>query len=592
MTQNDISFNLVYRGETLPLRRPAAEKLKDFLEYLESLLGVAANTQKIFFHHNHLAISDALKDQTLAQLGINNGAMVYLVGSKAEDILEIRSLKSNKFLRGFNKDETQKPKEKQTDLRFKTKSNPLIGSFETLPQFNFPPPSKALRLLHRIATDNGVMAIMKRYNWHIGSLKEMPPKGLVGISERCVLGYNVNRGQIIALRLRTDDLKGFRNYNRIIETMLHELCHMVYDEHDSNFWQFFRKLKREYEELDWKRSKGEILFSESSPNEIEARQESDDSLSDFEDNEPQMLNPNFDANVYWTHTPQELAANAAERRLKEAIQKQEQQRQQIQKSQFLPYLQLLERSSPSPQQQEQQFHQQLPKQRSPDNNTPLRSGLAFSAPSTSSTSTSTTTANVSTNFTNKITKLDNENLTSCQQAHSFTASHWDCPSCTFRNELSSFYCTVCNSADPNKSLISASITSQISAALTTEDLNESDIVNTMKDSLNKVGQKIDKALDSIIRETNPEECKITLETLLVILKNILENPKEQKYRHLYFTNKNFWTKVGRHLSAIAFLKVVGFQKDQDRDGLVLRRDDFALLWLAKSALENRLLILQ
>lgn len=256
-----------------------------------------------------------------------------------------------------------------------------------------------------------------------------------------------------------------------------------------------------------------------------------------------MLNPNFDANVYWTHTPQELAANAAERRLKEAIQKQEQQRQQIQKSQFLPYLQLLERSSPSPQQQEQQFHQQLPKQRSPDNNTPLRSGLAFSAPSTSSTSTSTTTANVSTNFTNKITKLDNENLTSCQQAHSFTASHWDCPSCTFRNELSSFYCTVCNSADPNKSLISASITSQISAALTTEDLNESDIVNTMKDSLNKVGQKIDKALDSIIRETNPEECKITLETLLVILKNILENPKEQKYRHLYFTNKNFWTKV-------------------------------------------------
>jgi hypothetical protein len=62
------------------------------------------------------------------------------------------------------------------------------------------------------------MAIMKKYNWHVGVLKEMPPEGLVGISERCILGYNLNRGEVIALRLRTDDLKGFRNYNRIIET--------------------------------------------------------------------------------------------------------------------------------------------------------------------------------------------------------------------------------------------------------------------------------------------------------------------------------------------------------------------------------------
>jgi hypothetical protein len=62
------------------------------------------------------------------------------------------------------------------------------------------------------------MAIMKKYNWHVGVLKEMPPEGLVGISERCILGYNLNRGEVIALRLRTDDLKGFRNYYRIIET--------------------------------------------------------------------------------------------------------------------------------------------------------------------------------------------------------------------------------------------------------------------------------------------------------------------------------------------------------------------------------------
>jgi hypothetical protein len=47
-----------------------------------------------------------------------------------------------------------------------------------------------------------------------------------------VLGYNVNRGQEISLRLRTDDLRGFRKYLRIRETLVHELAHMVrYNQH-------------------------------------------------------------------------------------------------------------------------------------------------------------------------------------------------------------------------------------------------------------------------------------------------------------------------------------------------------------------------
>lgn len=37
------------------------------------------------------------------------------------------------------------------------------------------------------------------------------------------------------MRLRTDDLKGFRRYDRIKETLLHELAHMVYGSHDTDF---------------------------------------------------------------------------------------------------------------------------------------------------------------------------------------------------------------------------------------------------------------------------------------------------------------------------------------------------------------------
>lgn len=35
----------------------------------------------------------------------------------------------------------------------------------------------------------------------------MPPEGKEGISPMCILGVNINAGQEISLRLRTDDLK-------------------------------------------------------------------------------------------------------------------------------------------------------------------------------------------------------------------------------------------------------------------------------------------------------------------------------------------------------------------------------------------------
>jgi hypothetical protein len=36
----------------------------------------------------------------------------------------------------------------------------------------------------------------------------MPPEGKVGVSPVCILGVNINRGQEVSLRLRTDDLQG------------------------------------------------------------------------------------------------------------------------------------------------------------------------------------------------------------------------------------------------------------------------------------------------------------------------------------------------------------------------------------------------
>lgn len=73
-----------------------------------------------------------------------------------------------------------------------------------------PVPSEALKLLHRLAADPGIFGIMSKHRWTVGLLSEMPPEGKVGVSPMCILGVNINAGQEISLRLRTDDLKGFR----------------------------------------------------------------------------------------------------------------------------------------------------------------------------------------------------------------------------------------------------------------------------------------------------------------------------------------------------------------------------------------------
>lgn len=115
-----------------------------------------------------------------------------------------------------------------------------------------PPPSEALKLLHRLAADPGIAGVMAKHKWSVGLLSEMPPEGKVGLSPVCILGVNVNAGQEISLRLRTDNLRGFRCYDRIRETLIHELAHMVHGEHDNAFKELNSQLRRECAQLDWK----------------------------------------------------------------------------------------------------------------------------------------------------------------------------------------------------------------------------------------------------------------------------------------------------------------------------------------------------
>ena len=65
------------------------------------------------------------------------------------------------------------------------------------------------------------------------------------------MGLNQNHGEKILLRLRTDDLKGFRKILSVRKVLFHELAHNVYSDHDDNFYQLMRLIEREVNEADW-----------------------------------------------------------------------------------------------------------------------------------------------------------------------------------------------------------------------------------------------------------------------------------------------------------------------------------------------------
>ena len=121
---------------------------------------------------------------------------------------------------------------------------------EVLP--GLPDQDKAKEILTSLANDPAVLAVMKKHKWSVGCLAELFPEGKVGEDEVCILGLNTNKGQKIELRIRTDDLKGFRKIQSIRKTLYHELTHNVHGPHDEKFYTLLRQVEKEIIELDWR----------------------------------------------------------------------------------------------------------------------------------------------------------------------------------------------------------------------------------------------------------------------------------------------------------------------------------------------------
>ncbi|XP_010928154.1 uncharacterized protein [Elaeis guineensis] len=274
--QNVDDILVIWRGRELKVEVNRHSQVRELGQKLQMLTNVKPDTMRLLVPQSTnksskliTPFSDVDSSLSLQEASILVGKPIRMMGVFDDEIEEVSQNGKKPDLRILGFDEEEKR------LRQRMLNRPQVSL--KLPQGSYvfcdfrtlsipgielnPPPSEALRRMHMLACDPGIIAVMNKHRWRVGIMTEMAPVGYVGISPKCILGFNKNQGEEISLRLRTDDLKGFRKYESIKQTLLHELAHMVYSEHDANFFALNKQLNEEATSLDWTKSRSHTLSS-------------------------------------------------------------------------------------------------------------------------------------------------------------------------------------------------------------------------------------------------------------------------------------------------------------------------------------------
>ncbi|KAK6142446.1 hypothetical protein DH2020_022794 [Rehmannia glutinosa] len=251
---------VVWRGQKFVVEMNRSATFKELGEKLQELTNVKADTLRLLvpmeksskllypFSDEHSCLSldstlvlkcDASGHVVAVTLisvldSLKLGKSIRMMGVPKDEVDELlQNVKADLRIAGFDEEE-KRLKQRNVHRSYTSPKLPqgtyIFCDFQTLSlpgiELN-PPASKALELLHKLASDPGIVAIMNKHHWRVGILTEMAPVGYVGVSPKCILGFNK--------------------------------AHMVFSEHDSNFYALDSQLNKEAATLDWTKSRGHTL---------------------------------------------------------------------------------------------------------------------------------------------------------------------------------------------------------------------------------------------------------------------------------------------------------------------------------------------
>ncbi|KAI9084651.1 hypothetical protein K1719_033433 [Acacia pycnantha] len=648
-------ISVTWRGKRFVIEMNSGSTVKELGEELQKLTDIQEDTMRLIIPQVSSKASKLMSPfstehafLSLQEASITEGKSIKMMGVLKNEVEQVlQDAKVNLRIAGFEEEEKRlKQRSSYGPALLKLPKGPYIFSeFQTLEipgvKLN-PPPSEALKRMHMLAADPGIVAIMNKHHWHVGIMTEMAPVGYVGVSPKCILGFNKNHGEEISLRLRTDDLKGFRKYESIKKTLLHELAHMVYSEHDADFYALDKQLNQEAASFDWTKSASHTL--------------GDARSSDYFEEDFDRDNSNIPHKVGGNRTDQLASARASsvaaayhrmtnasslKARGSEGNEEPDPDDSSLIASDRADHMNSESKevinmnmshpadrgsnSEPDPDDHITKVIQQEPDSDDPNNVTALSSDGSDSLGSFVTTSVKPRTIegvyseNFAQNAPNvelvlaepdpddvvvppnevsamQIDEPDPDDQDSQRTSDPMTVNFG--PQAIGRGIDSKQNAqdgpnakgTMLAEPDPDDVVVPLPELSTMQIYEPDPDDQELQRIN---DPVTDVCNRLQKTLEVLRTEVNPMQTASVLQTLLNIIRNVIEHPIEMKYKKLRKANPVIERNVVKNEAALEILFLVGFKEDVMFDDLgkaesylVLKRNDPGLLWLAKSSLES------
>ncbi|GMH12019.1 hypothetical protein Nepgr_013860 [Nepenthes gracilis] len=600
---SNLRVPVIWRGMKLEVEITSGATLKELGDELQKLTDVKADTIRLIVPQSSnksstlfSPFSDEHSYLRLQDTAIAEAKSIRMMGVSENEVDEVlRGAKLDLRIAGFEEEE------KRMRLRMSNRSQPsfklpqgpyIFCAFRTLelPGIKLnPPASEALKRMHMLAADPGIVAIMNKHRWTVGIMTEMAPTGYVGISPKCILGLNKNHGEEISLRLRTDDLKGFRKYDSIKKTLLHELAHMVYSEHDAKFYALDKQLNQEAASLDWTRSKSHTL-TKAGASKYDHKDENFESESTFSQ---KLGGKTSDMPA----SARAASVAAAHHRLEDSLagfvvrgDKEPDPDDSVSGIDREAYPFDIGVEGKLIIQNESEEQSRLNHEPDPDDFLAV-DGMELE-PNT---------------FDEGIRKIepDPDDTEMTQLVHNLIANGISEGQKIHKepdpDDSGDFRKCRNDSEGQNDRLviIKEDLDDKMEVALviprtnTDEPDPDDQELQRIQDPVNTISNRLTTVIEMMHAEVGPAEAGMVLQTLFKIIRNVIEHPTELKYRKLRKANPVFRRTIAYCKAAMDILSLIGFNEDVvfDEIGkaetyLVLKRNDPGLLWLAKSSLET------
>ncbi|KAF3443367.1 hypothetical protein FNV43_RR13049 [Rhamnella rubrinervis] len=630
-----INISVIWRGKKFIIGMSPSATIKELGHEMQKLTDVKADTMRLIVPQNSnkcskllFPFSDEHERLILQETSIIEGKSIRMMGVSDNEIDQVlEGAKANFRIAGFD-DEERRLRQRMSDTPHASLRLPqgpyIFCDFRTLQlpgiELN-PPASEALKRMHMLAADPGIIAVMNKHRWRVGIMTEMAPVGYVGISPKCLLGFNKNHGEEISLRLRTDDLKGFRKYESIKKTLLHELAHMVYSEHDADFYAMDRQLNQEAASLDWTRSRSHTLtgvkHSEHYDEDFFVRegisftQKIGGNMSDqlatarassvaaayrrfpnFSINGLEISEvheePDLDDSGFHTHE-EHSHMDSAKSNIDSSTNPHSKPDQEPDPDDLSDYQNKFEPDPDDSQGDEtfvsESFHSEFPGSKTIYEPSYIVSGETQLVSITNSMLEATESCEEPNHdmeiLDSKIQGQENVDEPDPDDLE-LKLDNLGYGNGTSPEDDSA-------EPDPDDNLVHPWENSKMQIDEPDPDDEE---LQRIQDPVTVICSQLQKVIEVLRAEVNPMQATIILQTLFKIIRNVIEFPDELKYKRLRKANPIIERNIAKYKAAMELLFLVGFSEDvvSDEIGktetyLVLKRNDPGLLWLAKSSLE-------